>query len=47
MIKESYERLLMDVTQFDVEDVITTSGGSTDSTDQFDPYELPNTLINI
>ncbi len=26
MIKEAYERLSMDVTQFDVEDVITTSG---------------------
>ena len=26
MIKETYERLTMDVTKFDVEDVITTSG---------------------
>ena len=26
MMKETYERLAMDVTQFDVEDVITTSG---------------------
>ena len=26
MIKETYERLLMDVTQFDAEDIITTSG---------------------
>lgn len=26
MIKESYERLLIDVTKFDIEDVITTSG---------------------
>lgn len=26
MIKESYERLMMDVTEFDSEDVITTSG---------------------
>ena len=26
MIKESYERLTIDVTKFDVEDVITTSG---------------------
>ncbi len=26
MIKEAYERMSMDVTQFDVEDVITTSG---------------------
>ena len=26
MIKETYERLAMDVTQFDAEDIITTSG---------------------
>lgn len=26
MMKETYERLLMDVTEFDTEDVITTSG---------------------
>ena len=26
MIKETYERLYMDVTQFDAEDIITTSG---------------------
>ena len=26
MNKETYERLLMDVTEFDAEDVITTSG---------------------
>ena len=26
MNKETYERLLMDVTQFDAEDIITTSG---------------------
>ncbi|MBQ6413202.1 MAG: hypothetical protein IJI19_06980 [Ruminococcus sp.] len=26
MNKEAYERLLMDVTEFDTEDVITTSG---------------------
>ena len=25
-MKETYERLLMDVTEFDTEDVITTSG---------------------
>lgn len=30
MKKESYERLNMDVTKFDVEDVITTSGVSPD-----------------
>ena len=42
MIKETYERLEMDVTEFDVEDVITTS------TVQVTPdrYELPgNTLL--
>lgn len=26
MNKETYERLLMDVTEFDIEDIITTSG---------------------
>ena len=26
MIKETYDRLAMDITQFDVEDIITTSG---------------------
>ena len=26
MNKETYERLLMDVTEFDTEDIITTSG---------------------
>lgn len=26
MNKETYERLLMDVTEFDAEDIITTSG---------------------
>jgi hypothetical protein len=44
MIKEAYERLSMDVTQFDVEDVITTSGvtpGGGGDTPGFtpDPYE--------
>ncbi len=44
MIKEAYERLSMDVTQFDVEDVITTSGvtpGGGGGTPGFtpDPYE--------
>ena len=29
MMKETYERLAMDVTKFDVEDVITTSGEGT------------------
>ena len=51
MIKESYERLMMDVTQFDVEDVITTSGigpgGGGGDSHGFDwnPYEdgfMPN-----
>lgn len=38
MIKETYERPLMDVTEFDTEDVITTS----DTTpDPLSPYELP------
>ena len=50
MIKEAYERLSMDVTEFDVEDIITTSGvgpgggePTTDptTTDPLDPYELP------
>ena len=39
MIKESYERLMMDVTKFDVEDVITTSGAG--GNDPFEDYELP------
>ena len=30
MIKETYERLYMDVTQFDAEDIITTSGEGPD-----------------
>ena len=50
MIKEAYERLSMDVTEFDIEDIITTSGvgpgggePTTDptTTDPLDPYELP------
>lgn len=48
MIKEAYERLFLDVTQFDVEDIITTSGvgpgggePTTDPTQPLDPYELP------
>ena len=43
MNKESYERLNMDVTKFDVEDIITTSdnepGGVSGLTP--DPWELP------
>lgn len=31
MNKETYERLLMDVTEFDTEDVITTSGPGGDT----------------
>lgn len=45
MMKETYERLEMDVTQFDVEDVITTSGVDPDSGSEpgYVPigYELP------
>lgn len=50
MIKEAYERLELDMTEFDVEDVITTSGvgpgggddePSTEPTQPLDPYELP------
>ena len=51
MIKEAYERLELDVTEFDIEDIITTSGigpgggdePTTDptTTDPLDPYELP------
>ena len=44
MNKETYERLLMDVTEFDTEDVITTSGGGSGpgpgGNDPLDPYEL-------
>ena len=47
MNKEAYERLTMDVTEFDAEDIITTSGGtgggdvpSTDPTQSTEPYEL-------
>ena len=39
MNKETYERLMMDVTKFDVEDVITTSGPG--GNDPLDTYELP------
>ena len=47
MIKETYERLLLDVTEFDKVDVITASGttsgggGSGESPDLLSPYELP------
>lgn len=49
MNKESYERLQMDVTKFDVEDVITTSGvgpggggGSTPPAfEPTNPWEMP------
>jgi hypothetical protein len=36
MIKETYERLSMDVTQFDAEDIITTSGETPDPITQND-----------
>ena len=50
MIKEAYERRELDVTEFDIEDIITTSGigpggggdePSTEPTQPLDPYELP------
>ena len=47
MIKESYERLTIDVTKFDVEDVITTSGIGPDDPQQVttplqaSPWEMP------
>lgn len=47
MIKESYERLTIDVTKFDVEDVITTSGIGPDDPQQTPPrfsrtkWEMP------
>lgn len=50
MIKEAYECLELDVTEFDIEDIITTSGigpggggdePSTEPTQPLDPYELP------
>ncbi len=50
MIKEAYERLELDVTEFDIEDIITTSGigpggggdePSPEPTQPLDPYELP------
>ena len=44
MNKETYERLMMDVTKFDVEDVITTSGvgpaPGPGGNDRLDTYEL-------
>ena len=44
MNKETYERLMMDVTKFDVEDVITTSGvgpaPGSGVNDPLDTYEL-------
>ncbi len=42
--KETYERLLMDVTKFDAEDIITTSGEGTTTRPAFAPtseWELP------
>ena len=43
MIKETYERLNMDVTKFDVEDVITTSGIDPDNPHQDTPPALGRT----
>lgn len=43
MIKESYERLTIDVTKFDVEDVITTSGIGPDDPHQQTPPPLGHT----
>ena len=46
-MKETYERLAMDVTKFDVEDVITTSGvepSPSQNTPAFtttNPWEMP------
>lgn len=49
MIKETYERLNMDVTTFDIEDVITTSGvgpgpgpgGNAPDFNPNNPWEMP------
>ena len=46
-MKETYERLAMDVTKFDVEDVITTSGVEPSPSqnppafDPTNPFEMP------
>lgn len=49
MKKENYERISLDITEFDVEDVITTSGtGGGDNPPAFDPHnpwELPVTPV--
>lgn len=49
MIKESYESLKLDITEFDTEDVITTSGitpgGSTPpDLNPTNPWEMPVNL---
>ena len=49
MIKEAYKSLELDITRFDIEDVITTSGigpGEDENPPDFDTgiYELPNGL---
>ena len=45
MKKETYERLTIDVTEFDVEDVITTSGVEPSQNppafDPTNPFEMP------
>ena len=44
MNKETYERLLMDVTEFDTEDIITTSG-LTPSNPDFKPDSYEGVFI--
>ena len=41
MNKETYERPLMDVTKFDVEDVIITSGSEPVGFQPDNPWEVP------
>ena len=45
MMKETYERLAMDVTKFDVEDVITTSGLTPDVKPDFNPGSYEGVFI--
>ncbi len=42
MNKETYERLQMDVTTIDIEDVITTSGVEPVGFNPENPWEMPN-----
>ena len=39
--KETYERLLMDVTEFEAEDVITTSGITPPAFAVTNPWKIP------